>query len=133
MPHLISISSLNRPVWKMPPTGGGSPARNEGIRLDELENNINDMRLHATMFSQGKGMFALAGLADTRDEGLRYLVSQWKHTSTPAPRSFVLAVLLHAKLISWKPIEPPSARSSALLADAEAAINALWSQAGQAT
>ena len=117
----------------MPPTGGGSPARNEGIRLDELEENINEVRLHATMFSQGKGMFALAGLADTRDEGLCTLVSQWTQPSAPSHRSFVLAVLLHAKLISWKPIEPPSARSSALIADADAAIKALWSQAGQAT
>ena len=51
----------------MPPTGGGSPAKEERIRLDELEDNINGMRLHATMFSQGKGMFALAGLAGRRE------------------------------------------------------------------
>ena len=53
----------------MPPTGGGSPTRNEGIRLDELEDNINGMRFLAERFAQGEGGFALAGVAFTHDAG----------------------------------------------------------------
>ena len=117
----------------MPPSGGGSPTKDEGIRLDELEGNINGMRTAAERFAQGEGVLALASVALTHDAGLIALVAQWADASDPSCRSFVLAVLLHAELISWKPGASPSARSSALIADADAAIQALWTRAEKAT